>query len=129
MHAKMLMKGAAAAAAVGIGSVAGFCAVRAARMKPARPAGTPLDAGVYHADDDAVKRFQELLRVPTISRDDPKLVDRKPFTRWVPTLRRLYPLTFAACELHMIDEFGMLMRWPGTNPALGPIVMMAHHDE
>ncbi|WP_019239277.1 MULTISPECIES: M20/M25/M40 family metallo-hydrolase [Enorma] len=128
MHAKMLMKGAAAAAAVGIGSVAGFCAVRAARMKPARPAGAPLDAGVYHADDDAVKRFQELLRVPTISRDDPKLVDRKPFTRWVPTLRRLYPLTFAACELHMIDEFGMLMRWPGTNPALDPIVMMAHHD-
>lgn len=132
MHAKTVGKAIAGVAAIAAGSALGavgtVCAVRAAKMKPSRPAGTPLNAGAYHATDDAVKRFQELLRIPTVSRDDPALVDREPFARWVPTLRELYPLTFAACELHMIDEFGILLRWPGENAALDPIVMMAHHD-
>lgn len=132
MHAKTICKvlGGAAALAAGsaLGAVGAVCAVRAAKMKPSRPDGAPLGANGYHAGDDAVGRFQELLRIPTVSRDDPALVDRRHFAHWVPTLRRLYPLTFAACELHMIDEFGILMRWPGVNSVFDPIVMMAHHD-
>lgn len=118
----------AAAAGVAVGSIAGVCAVRATRMRPSSPKGTPLDAGGYRAGDDAVARFQELLRIPTVSRDDPAQVDREPFCRWVPTLRGLYPKTFAACELTMIDEFGILLRWPGASAALDPVVLMAHHD-
>ncbi len=118
----------AAAFGVAVGSVAGVCAVRATRMKPSSPKGAPLDAGDYRASDDAVARFQELLRIPTVSRDDPTRVDREPFARWVPTLKRLYPKTFSACELTMIDEFGILLRWPGASDALDPVVLMAHQD-
>ena len=31
--------------------------------------GAPLDAGTYKADEAAVERFCELLRIPTVSRD------------------------------------------------------------
>lgn len=128
MRARTVGLAMATVAGMAAGSLAAVCGVRAARMRPSRAQGSPLDAGGYTADDAAVERFQELLRIPTVSRDDATLVDREPFERWVPTLRRLYPLTFEACELTMIDEFGILLRWPGADAALDPIVMMAHHD-
>ncbi len=128
MRARTVGLAMATVAGMAAGSLAAVCGVRAARMRPSRAQGSPLDAGGYTADDAAVERFRELLRIPTVSRDDPALVDREPFERWVPTLRRLYPLTFETCELTMIDEFGILLRWPGADAALDPIVMMAHHD-
>ena len=126
--ARTVAKVAAAGVAVATGALAGVCAVRTAQLKPSSPVGAPLGASGYKAGDDAVARFQELLRIPTVSREDPTKVDRKPFKRWVPTLRRLFPKVFAASELTMIDEFGILLRWPGADPALDPIVMMAHQD-
>ena len=128
MRARTVGLAMATVAGMAAGSLAAVCGVRAARMRPSRAQGSPLDAGGYTADDAAVERFRELLRIPTVSRDDPALVDREPFERWVPTLRRLYPLTFEACELTMIDEFGILLRWPGADATLDPIVLMAHHD-
>lgn len=128
MRARTVGLAMATVAGMAAGSLAAVCGVRAARMRPSRAQGSPLDAGGYTADDAAVERFRELLRIPTVSRDEAALVDREPFERWVPTLRRLYPLTFEACELTMIDEFGILLRWPGADSTLDPIVMMAHHD-
>ena len=90
--------------------------------------GTPLDAGSYKADDAAIERFRELLRIPTVSREDISLRDDEPFRQWIPTLQRLYPHFFEIAELTRIDDFGMLLRWPGVDPTLDPIVMMAHQD-
>ena len=90
--------------------------------------GAPLGAGGYKADEAVVERFQELLRIPTVSRDDVSERDDEPFKRWIPTLRRLYPRFFEVAELTRIDDFGILLRWPGADPALDPVVMMAHQD-
>ena len=125
---KTVAKAALGAAAVAAGATAGVCAANTARLRPSRPVGAPIDAAGYKAGDDAVARFQELLRIPTVSRDDPAKVDREPFERWVPTLRRLFPRIFEVSELTMIDEFGILLRWPGADPSLDPVVMMAHQD-
>ena len=120
----------AAGTAVGlaVGAVAATAAVKASRLRPSVPVGTPLDAGGYHADDAAVGRFQEMLRVPTVSRQDVSERDDEPFRQWVPTLRRLFPHVFETCELTTIDDFGILLRWPGASRSLDPIVMMAHQD-
>ena len=90
--------------------------------------GAPLGAGGYKADEAVVERFQELLRIPTVSRDDVSERDDEPFKRWIPTLQRLYPRFFEVAELTRIDDFGILLRWPGADPALDPVVMMAHQD-
>lgn len=87
-----------------------------------------LDAGGYKAGDAEVARFQELLRIQTVSREDVSQRDDEPFEQWVPTLRRLYPKFFEVAELHIIDDFGILLRWPGADAALDPVVMMAHQD-
>ena len=117
-----------AAAGIAVGATAAVCAVRATGMKPSRVPGTPVDADGYRADDTAVERFQEMLRVPTVSRDKREDEDREPFERWVPTLRRLFPRVFETCQLTMIDEFGILLRWPGADASLDPVVLMAHQD-
>ena len=88
----------------------------------------PLDAGTYKADEAAVERFCELLRIPTVSRENIAERDDEPFNQWIPTLQRLYPHFFKVAELTRVDDFGMLLRWPGADSALDPIVMMAHQD-
>ena len=88
--------------------------------------GAPLDAGTYKADEAAVERFCELLRIPTVSRENIAERDDEPFSQWIPTLQRLYPHFFKIAELTRVDDFGMLLRWPGADSALDPIVMMAH---
>ena len=119
---------AGAAAGIAVGATAAACALRAAALKPSAVPGAPIDADGYRAGDDAVERFREMLRVSTVSDTDPAKVDREPFERWVPTLRRLFPHVFETCQLTMIDEFGILLRWPGADAALDPVVLMAHQD-
>ena len=96
--------------------------------KPSAAQGTPLTAGGYKAGDDAVERFRELLRIATVSREDVSQRDNTVFAQWIPTLRRLYPRFFAVAELTRIDDFGILLRWPGADAGLDPVVMMAHQD-
>lgn len=90
--------------------------------------GAPLDAGTYKADEAAVERFCELLRIPTVSRENIAERDDEPFNQWIPTLQRLYPHFFKVAELTRVGDIGMLLRWPGADSALDPIVMMAHQD-
>lgn len=129
MRNKVKIAGAAlGAAGVALGATAAACALKSSLLKPSVPAGEALTAGAYKAGDDAVERFRALLRVPTVSRDDPAQVDRAPFEAWVPTLREQFPRVFEACELTMFDEFGMMLCWPGADSSLDPIVLMAHQD-
>lgn len=90
--------------------------------------GAPLDAGTYKADEAAVERFCELLRIPTVSRENIAERDDEPFGQWIPTLQRLYPRFFDIAEITRIDDFGMLLHWHSADSALDPIVMMAHQD-
>lgn len=115
----------AGAAAAGVASLA---SVKTALLKPSKPKGAPIGADGYEAGMDAVERFQELLRIPTVSRDNVSVRDDEAFRRWIPTLERLYPKTLAATELHRIDDFGILLRWPGRDASLGPVIVMAHQD-
>ncbi len=98
-------------------------------LEPARPNGAPIDAGDYHADDAAVERFREVLRIPTVSRDDVSQRDDAAFELMARTLRRLYPHTFEVFdEPIFFDTFGFLMRWEGADPSKASVLLMAHHD-
>ncbi|WP_162842938.1 M20/M25/M40 family metallo-hydrolase [Microterricola pindariensis] len=81
----------------------------------------PLDA------DPAVARFQQLLRVPTMSRTNPSETDWPVFTRFRELLAELYPLAHAGLELELVAGHSMLFRWRGTTDA-APLVLMAHYD-
>lgn len=86
----------AGGAAAGVAALVAACMARATRLEPARPKGPAIDAGGYRADDAAVERFREVLRIPTVSRGDVTLRDDAAFEEMAATLRRLFPHAFAA---------------------------------
>lgn len=101
--------------------------LNAARVKPT-PISNPLPPTMVRGDDAAVERFCAMLRIPTVwDRENPH-ADHTPFDRFVPQMRELYPHLFAEAELEMVNTYGILLKWHGTNSNLAPVVFMAHHD-
>ena len=67
-------------------------------------------------------RLARLLRHPTVSGSG------APFADFEASLRELYPLLHEHLELERIGEPGLLYRWPGSDAAASPVVLMAHID-
>ncbi|MEF9875797.1 MAG: M20/M25/M40 family metallo-hydrolase [Gordonibacter sp.] len=105
----------------------GVLVVNALRLHPTEVAD-PLPPSDVVGDDDAVERFQEILRLPTVwGAQDPE-ADHVPFDAFVPALRTLYPRVFENLELTLFETYGIMLKWKGVDPTLAPAVLMAHHD-
>ena len=76
--------------------------------------------------NEAVSRFQELIKIKTVSAKDGNF-DKEEFARFLPRMKELYPDAFSVLEAELINEFGILLRWKGKT-AVSPMVLMAHHD-
>lgn len=75
----------------------------------------------------AVERFQALLRIPTVSSDDPSTVDWAAFESFIATIAEFYPRVHAALPLERVAGHSLLFHWKGTGSA-APTVLMAHYD-
>ena len=77
--------------------------------------------------EQAIRRFQAILRIPTISRKDDS-TDWAAFDAFLPTLKAEFPRIFEQCELTLINTYGILLKWCGKDSSLQPVILMAHHD-
>lgn len=75
----------------------------------------------------SIDRFQQLLRIPTVSRTVESDTDWAPFGVFVESLQRLYPALHAATTREIVAEHSLLFRWAGK-VAESPTVLMAHYD-
>jgi len=75
----------------------------------------------------AVEHLQELVRIPTVSREDADTTEWTEFTRFVSTLRKLYPLCHSRLERETVLEHSLVFRWSGR-AATEPTVLLAHYD-
>ena len=78
-------------------------------------------------NEQAIRRFQEILRVKTVSRKDDS-TDWAEFDRFLPTLKEQFPQVFAKVDCTMVNDYGIILRWKGKNTDLQPVILMAHHD-
>ena len=76
--------------------------------------------------NEAVSRFQELIKVKTVSAKDGNF-DKEEFAKFLPLLKELYADAFSVLEAELVNEFGILLRWKGKTSS-NPMVLMAHHD-
>ncbi|WP_248172662.1 MULTISPECIES: M20/M25/M40 family metallo-hydrolase [unclassified Microbacterium] len=78
---------------------------------------------------DAIARFRELLRIPTVSMavDGGEAPDDTAFVAFRDALARLYPAAHRTLELETIAGHSLLYRWRGAD-AERPLVLMAHQD-
>ena len=74
-----------------------------------------------------IERFQNLLRIPTVSRRDRSQEDRSQFDRFHAALVEEFPLVHARLEREVVGGGALLYRWPGRGTGV-PNVLMAHYD-
>ena len=95
------------------------------RRKKTRPsAGQPVD---IPSMDEAIPRFQALVRQPTISIGDLSLMDWDVFNGFKQLLLDLYPTVAAKGNRVDMGPTGVLYRIAGKSSAQ-PVVLMSHYD-
>lgn len=74
------------------------------------------------------QRLGEAVRIQTISYQDRDRIDYSQFARFNQFLRDNYPLVFDSLEVETVSGFSLLLRWPGSDPTLAPVLFTAHTD-
>ncbi|MGV8850961.1 MAG: M20/M25/M40 family metallo-hydrolase [Rhodoglobus sp.] len=75
----------------------------------------------------AVEHLQELVQIPTVSREDASATEWTEFTRFASALRKLYPLCHSRLERETVLEHSLVFRWRGRS-SVEPSVLLAHYD-
>ena len=75
----------------------------------------------------AVERLAGGIRIPTVS-DAIDRTDDNPFQAFKAYLPQAYPAIYSQLDTLTINEYGLVFRWPGKNPALPPILLCSHYD-
>ncbi len=76
----------------------------------------------------AARHLGEAVRIRTVSHQDAALDEAGEWPRLHAWLAATYPLTHARAARELIDGRSLVFTWPGTDPALPPVVLMAHQD-
>ena len=71
------------------------------------------------------EKLSEMIKVETISEIGKDNAEK--FERFQSKLKELFPLTFQTLEFHSFSG-AMLLRWPGLDSSLRPLVLMSHQD-
>jgi carboxypeptidase PM20D1 len=98
------------------------------RLFTALPATLLLATVFAHGANTPVERLAEAVRFKTISYQDRSKIDVAEFERFHAFLRAQYPLAFAKLEVETVNDYSLLMRWPGSDPSLAPVLFTAHMD-
>jgi len=80
--------------------------------------------------ETAIGRFSNALKVPTVADVGAAnhVRDPQPFQELHRVLRADYAAVFARLEVEVVDDFSLLLTWPGTDDQLDPLLLISHLD-
>jgi carboxypeptidase PM20D1 len=116
---------------LGLGVAAGVVAWNTATFKPA---GLATAEDIKLADaiepdlDAAANRLGAAIRFQTVSNQDPAQNRMDQWTGFQAWLQTSYPAAHRAMQREIVGKATLLYTWPGSDPALQPIILMAHQD-
>jgi carboxypeptidase PM20D1 len=121
------MKRLLAAVAIAILILAGVIAVRTATFRtPSVPRVTSKKIG---ADENQLAaRLAAAIRFRTVSTQDPAQFAGAPFRAFQQYLGEAFPAAHTRLQFETICEYSLLYTWPGSDPSLNPILLIAHQD-
>jgi carboxypeptidase PM20D1 len=107
-----------------------LAAVLVVRAALFRPAPMPLEPSAAISIDapSAAVHLSEAVRLPSISHEDPADFDAESFSSLRAWLEETYPKAHAALAPELVAGASLLFTWQGQEPALPPVVLMAHQD-
>lgn len=78
--------------------------------------------------ETAIERFQQAIRIPSVSHGDYGRNDRQQFSKFQDFLQQQFADFLADCELRRFDIYGLAIRWPGNDGSAPPLLYTAHYD-
>ena len=125
---RWIWRGLAAIALLAV--IAAVVAVRTFTYAPPGEAGPPpkLAAPVAIDAQGAARRLSQAIQIQTVSHQDPAENQIAEWDRLHAWLASTYPAAHAAMTRETVAGHGLVYTWPGTEPALPPIILMAHQD-
>ena len=91
-------------------------------------AGLLLSTSMTYAGVTPAERLSKAIQFRTVSYQDRSHIDLNEFERFHAFLRASFPLVFSQLEVETINDYSLLIRWPGSDPDLDPILFTAHTD-
>ena len=76
-------------------------------------------------EDNVLDNLAHAIQLPTVSAG---AIDSLAFKHLDTLLQKTYPLIDSLLERQVVNEFSYIYKWPGLNPRLNPILMLAHTD-
>src|SRR5210317_1463719 len=74
------------------------------------------------------ENLAEAVRFKTISFQDRTQIDYQQFDALNAFLIKTYPRVFSQLQVESVSGYSWLIRWPGTDESLSPILFTAHTD-
>ncbi len=106
----------------------GVLLINTLRLPNRQLAAVPAAPAVALAPDSALAHLAGALRIPTVSRSRYADTDTVPFDQLQAYLQRTFPLVHQRLRRQTVNHYGLLYEWPGTDPALKPLLLLAHQD-
>ena len=106
--------------------VVGFALARTLGFRPREPEVAPAPA--LALPPGAAQRLAGAIRFATISHADTSAFDAAAFQGLHAHLRSSFPRVHAQLRRETVATHSLLYTWPGSDPALRPILLMAHLD-
>ncbi len=101
--------------------------VRTVRMSPPPVPAASLAAPRIDALP-AARRLAASLRFRTISHEDRSRIDRGAFVALHDYLSNTFPLVHRRLGREIVNDLSLLYTWPGSDPSLAPLLLLAHLD-
>ncbi len=78
--------------------------------------------------DLALKNLSEAVQFKTVSPEEGKPFDDKPFLDMQKWMKTAFPLVNKNLNIEVINKYALLFKWQGSNPSLKPVIFIAHMD-
>lgn len=101
--------------------------LRTLRFKTERIEVPPVDP-IEVDSEKAVRHLSKSIQFETISSQDSRLFDEKPFLEFHQFIQKSYPLIHKNLTREIVNKYALLYEWKGSEPGLKPIIFIAHTD-
>ncbi|MFU8859418.1 MAG: M20/M25/M40 family metallo-hydrolase [Cyclonatronaceae bacterium] len=78
--------------------------------------------------EEAAGRLGGAIRIPTISPEDTSLRDVAAFEAFIRFVGENFPLVHRRLQPELVNRYGLLYTWPGTDESLDPWLLTGHYD-
>lgn len=76
----------------------------------------------------AAQHLSQAIQIQTVSHQDPAQDQPAEWERLHAFLQTAYPAAHAAMAREVVGKASLVYTWPGSDPSLAPVILMAHQD-